>query len=136
MRIRPSLLPHESQSSFSDSLAFAGSGTSVAGGFVFGANENPPIYANVSRRHSPKFRDWPPPIESPASAVFAVLLHWVPRLDGRDDVIEQVSFECRERRRVFDDVSDGTVVLLCPAVPHDDAFRNGLSVRDQVVEQH
>jgi hypothetical protein len=48
--------------------AAAGSGTSSAGGLVFGADENAPIHAKVSRCPSPKFRLCPPPIERPAKA--------------------------------------------------------------------
>ena len=44
------------------------SGTSCSGGWVFGADEKPPIHANVSRFARPMLRDCPPPIESPASA--------------------------------------------------------------------
>ncbi len=35
---------------------------------MLGADENPPTQANVSRLPRPKFSDWPPPIERPASA--------------------------------------------------------------------
>ena len=48
--------------------AFSGSGTSSAAGFVFGADEKPPIHAKVSRLPKPMLSDWPPPIESPAKA--------------------------------------------------------------------
>ena len=46
----------------------AGSFTSSSTFFVFGADENPPTQANVSRWLSPKLSDWPPPIDSPAKA--------------------------------------------------------------------
>src|ERR1043166_2696644 len=68
MRIKPSLLPQEIQSSFNCFFAFSGSGKGSAAGFVWGADENPPTHEKVSRFARPKFRDWPPPIESPASA--------------------------------------------------------------------
>ena len=68
MSISPSLLPQVSISSFSCRVAAAGSGTRSAGGFVFGADENPPIQAKRSRCVSPKFSVCPPPIDSPARA--------------------------------------------------------------------
>src|SRR4051794_11402800 len=39
-----------------------------AGGLVFGADENPPTQAKVSRLLSPKLSDCPPPIDRPARA--------------------------------------------------------------------
>src|SRR6266536_158814 len=68
MRIKPSLLPQEIQSSFNCFFAFSGSGKSSAAGFVLGAEEKPPTHAKVSRFARPKFSDSPPPIESPARA--------------------------------------------------------------------
>ena len=38
-------------------IAGAGSGSSSTGGFVLGADENPPTQANVSRCASPKLSD-------------------------------------------------------------------------------
>ena len=46
----------------------AGSGTSCAAGFVLGAAEKAPTQAKVSRCARPKFSDWPPPMDRPASA--------------------------------------------------------------------
>ncbi len=54
--------------SFIFSFAAVTSGISLAGGFVLGADEKPPIHANLSRLPKPKFKDWPPPMESPAIA--------------------------------------------------------------------
>src|SRR5262249_4999579 len=67
--IRLSRLPQEIHSSFSRLTSF-GSGTSSDADFVFGAEEKPPTQANVSILCRPKFNDWPPPIDSPASARF------------------------------------------------------------------
>src|SRR6478752_138485 len=66
--ISPSSIPQEIQRSLSCALAFAGSGTSTSGVFVFGADENPPTHANVFRLPSPKLSDCPPPIDKPAIA--------------------------------------------------------------------
>jgi hypothetical protein len=41
---------------------------SSAAGLVLGADEKPPTQAKVARLPRPKFKDCPPPIESPASA--------------------------------------------------------------------
>ena len=40
----------------------------IGTGLVFGAAENAPSQANVSRCARPKFSVWPPPIDRPASA--------------------------------------------------------------------
>jgi hypothetical protein len=78
MRIKPSLLPQEIQSSFNCFFAFSGSGTSSAAGFVFGADEKPPTHANVSRvceteveRLSAAHRD------SRQRAALAIFLHGI-----------------------------------------------------------
>ena len=56
------------KSSLIFSLATSAFGTNSCGGFVLGAEENPPIHANLSRLPSPKFNDCPPPIDKPAMA--------------------------------------------------------------------
>ena len=66
--IKPSLSPHEIHSNFSCFLAASGLGTSSWGVLVFGADENPPTQANLSKLPRPKFRDCPPPMERPAMA--------------------------------------------------------------------
>ena len=66
--MRPSLAPQEINNNFIFSLAAFTSGTSSAGGFVLGAEENPPIHANLSRLPNPKLSDCPPPMERPAIA--------------------------------------------------------------------
>src|SRR6185437_13057097 len=67
MLINPSLLPQATHSSLSF-LASSGLGRSCSGGFVFGADEKPPIQAKVSICARPKLSDCPPPIERPAKA--------------------------------------------------------------------
>lgn len=68
IRSRLSLFPHASQRSLICLFAASGSATRSAGGFVLGAEEKPPIQANLSRCASPKLSVWPTPMERPARA--------------------------------------------------------------------
>src|SRR5436190_18918547 len=95
MRIKPSLLPQEIQSSSNCFFAFSGSGKSSAAGFVLGADEKPPTHAKVSRFARPKFSDWPPPIESPASARLS-RSDFTEYFDSRSEE-RRVGKECRSR---------------------------------------
>ena len=64
-KIRLSLSPQEIQINFTFFLTASGSGTSSSGFLEFGAAENGPIQANVSRCPNPKLNVCPPPIEEP-----------------------------------------------------------------------
>jgi len=70
--IRLSLFPQDIQSNFNFFLASSGLGISTSGAFVLGAAEKAPIQANLSRWPNPKFNACPPPIESPAIALYSL----------------------------------------------------------------
>src|SRR5664279_3319563 len=101
MLIRPSLSPPEIQSSLSISFAFAGSGTNSSGALVFGAEENPPIQAKVSRCASRK---------SGEGAILAIRLRGIFRLDGWNEVLQQIVFKIRKSWRCGIDISLGAVI--------------------------
>src|SRR3954465_13055018 len=117
MRMSPSLLPQEIQSSFNCFLAFSGSGTSSSGRFVFGADEKPPTHANVSRFARPKFRDCPPPIERPASARLSrSFFHRIFCLQEGNKIAEQILVELPKGGRSGHRVCAGAIVRLRAAV--------------------
>ena len=96
----------------------------------------PPIQAKRSRCARPKFSDWPPPIDSPARARLSRSVF----TEYRDSIagITSSSRSCSKTANagaVAKTLPSGAVVLLRPAVGHDDDHRHGLAVGDQVVEQ-
>ena len=104
---------------------------------MLGADENPPTQANVSRWRQAEVQRLPAAHgQAGEGALLAVGIDAVARLDRGDDVVQQVALEDGERRRGGHHVALGAVVLLRPAVRHDDDHRLGLAVGDEVVEQH
>ena len=136
MPIKPSLLPQESQSSFNFCLAAAGSGTSCCGRLRVGGGGEAADPGERVEVRQPEVQRLAAAHRQPGQRpVLAVRLDRVARLDRRNHVLQQILLERGERRRAAEDVPFGPVVLLCPAVGHDDDHRRGLPVGQQVVEE-
>lgn len=73
--------------------------------------------------------------ETGEGAVVFVCEGAVARVDGWDDVVEEVFFERGEGRGGFEDIAIGAVVFLGAAVGHDDDHGDGLAVGDEVIEE-
>src|SRR4030042_3358893 len=68
------------------------------------------------------------------SPMLAVGVNSVPGLNSGNHVVEQIAFKRGESRRAGEDIAFGPVVLLGPAVGHDDYHRVDLAIRQQVID--
>ena len=60
----------------------------------------------------------------------------IPRFDGRDYILQQISLEVRERGSRSEHITFRAVILLSTTIGHHNDHGNNLLIRDQIIQDH